>query len=166
VLALLVAAAVAMVAAPTASAVNNGYFFLQRQGADLCLQVTSHSVGASVVQMPCQPPVNPNSDQGWSRYCLPGTGDCDQLRNRGSGLCLEARNGAVNGGVVDMWPCNQISNENWAYPNYFNSILSRVSGTSTHCIDVPGGSFANGLAVQLYRCNGTNAQSFTNPDLV
>jgi hypothetical protein len=159
-------AAAGLAAASPASAVKNGYFFLRNEANGLCLQPTSHDATASIVQMPCEPPVNPNSDQGWSRYCLPGTGDCDQLRNRGSGLCLDARDGAVNGGVVQLWPCNWISNENWAYPNYYDGILSRVSGTGTHCVDVPGGRSTIGLAVQLYRCNGTGAQAFSNPDLV
>ena len=91
------------------------------------------------------------------------------LQNVATGLCLEARNGAANGTLVPLWDCSSTeSNTRWAwdtpsgegvFPNA-SEIQSRVSGSTGYCLDVPGASTAIGLQVQLYRCNGTNAQYF------
>jgi chitinase len=37
----------------------------------------------------------------------------------------------------------------------------RITGLAGKCVDVAGASTANGTAVQLYTCNGTNAQTWT-----
>ncbi|MEV6488093.1 glycosyl hydrolase family 18 protein [Actinoplanes sp. NPDC051633] len=37
----------------------------------------------------------------------------------------------------------------------------RITGIAGKCVDVAGASSANGTAVQLYDCNGTNAQTWT-----
>ena len=37
----------------------------------------------------------------------------------------------------------------------------RITGLAGKCVDVAGASTANGAAVQLYACNGTNAQTWT-----
>lgn len=66
-------------------------------------------------------------------------------RKLGTGRCLEARNGAVNGGAVDLWDCSSgESNERWYWP-------PSAAG---------GGSFTPGLQLQTWRCNGTRAQLF------
>ncbi|MEU1226127.1 glycoside hydrolase family 19 protein [Streptomyces sp. NPDC005828] len=38
-----------------------------------------------------------------------------------------------------------------------------ITGLAGKCVDVAGASSANGTAVQLYACNGTNAQRWSNP---
>jgi hypothetical protein len=93
-----------------------------------------------------------------------------KFQNAASGRCLEARNGAVNGGAVALWDCSSTeSNTRWAWgpanPGAFpfpdiQAIQSRVSGTTGYCLDVPGNSTAIGLALQTYRCNNTNAQLY------
>jgi hypothetical protein len=42
-------------------------------------------------------------------------------------------------------------------------LFSRVSGTSSYCLDIPGGQQVAGLAMQIYRCNGTEAQQWWIP---
>ncbi|UWP78562.1 glycosyl hydrolase family 18 protein [Dactylosporangium fulvum] len=37
----------------------------------------------------------------------------------------------------------------------------RITGLAGKCIDIAGASTANGAAIQLYTCNGTNAQNWT-----
>jgi chitinase len=37
----------------------------------------------------------------------------------------------------------------------------RITGIAGKCVDIAGASSANGTAVQLYDCNGTNAQNWT-----
>ena len=83
-----------------------------------------------------------------------------QMRNVGTGLCLDVRGGATNGVPIQQWTCNSISNENWDLGPAFVTMRSRVSGTQSHCLDVPQGSGQGGLAMQLYRCNGTQAQTW------
>ena len=39
----------------------------------------------------------------------------------------------------------------------------QITGLAGKCVDVAGASSANGTAVQLYDCNGTNAQTWSNP---
>ncbi|MER6290308.1 glycoside hydrolase family 19 protein [Streptomyces sviceus] len=39
----------------------------------------------------------------------------------------------------------------------------RIIGLAGKCVDVAGASSANGTAVQIYDCNGTNAQNWSNP---
>jgi hypothetical protein len=86
-------------------------------------------------------------------------------------LCLEARNGAVNGGAVDLWPCESSeSNERWHWPPSATPggspfpgpkpIQTRVSGSTGFCLDVPGAQTTPGLQLQTWRCNGTLAQRF------
>ena len=125
----------------------------------LCLQSVGGSTagGAAIVQEPC------NSDAG-QRWRMVSVGDSTyHYVNVSSGLCLDARGGAANHTPVQQWPCNNISNENWEYSDDdFNDeippLVSRVSGTSSYCLDVPGGKRIIGLAMQIYRCNGTGAQ--------
>ena len=127
-------------------------------GNNLCLQPVggSTAAGAAIVQEPC----DGSPAQTWFEY--PAGGTIGHYMNSSSGLCLDARGGAVNGTPVQQWVCNSISNENWEYPDVPSDdippLISRVSGTSTHCLDVPGAQSTPGLAMQIYRCNGSEAQ--------
>ncbi|MBY8882657.1 ricin-type beta-trefoil lectin domain protein [Actinacidiphila acidipaludis] len=61
----------------------------------------------------------------------------------------------------------------YAYSRIFNQLTTgstggggtgktgQISGYGGKCVDVAGASSANGAAVQLYDCNGTNAQQWT-----
>jgi len=39
----------------------------------------------------------------------------------------------------------------------------RITGLAGKCVDIAGANTANGTAVQLYDCNGTSAQTWSNP---
>jgi hypothetical protein len=130
------------------------YNFLTNQ----CLQPVNGSTaqGAAIVQEPC----NGSSAQEWVEISV---GDnIFHYANVLSGFCLDARGSAANGTPVQQWTCNRISNENWQPGEYVSDdippLMSRVSGTSTHCLDIPGGQKTPGLAMQIYGCNGTEAQ--------
>ncbi len=64
---------------------------------------------------------------------------------------------------VIQWPCSGINNQRFQasrdLPN-FASRRSRVAGTSTHCLDVPGELAPEAAAMQIWDCNGTPAQTF------
>ena len=158
------AAAVASVPASASLAAASStpgdiYNFLSNQ----CLQPVNGSIvqGAAIVQEPC----NEGAAQQW--LSVPAGGDIVHYQNVLSGLCLDARGGAVNHTPVQQWTCNSISNENWEpgedLSDYIPPLYSRVSGTSSYCLDIPGGQPTVGLAMQIYRCNGTEAQQWWLP---
>ena len=143
--------------------------------AGLCFQPTGNSSaqGTLIVQEPCD--LNPatltssNPFRQWSVSCLSSGCSVFHYVNVGSGLCLRARGltGPANGEQIMLWTCNQITDLNWAshsvdIPNRADllgfTLESRISGSTGFCLDVPGASGAVGLALQLFRCNGTVAQ--------
>ncbi len=135
------------------------YSFLSNQ----CLQPINGSTaqGAAIVQEPC----NKSAAQQWTKVSVGG--NIFHYVNGLSGLCLDARGGAVNGTPVQQWTCNKISNENWEpgedIDDTIPPLFSRVSGTKSTCLDIPGGQKTVGLAMQIYRCNGTLAQDWWAP---
>ena len=146
---------------PAAAASTPGdiYNFLSNQ----CLQPVNGSIvqGAAIVQEPC----HGGAAQQWVN--VPTSGNIFHYQNVLSGLCLDARGGAANHTPVQQWTCNSISNENWEpgedLSDYIPPLYSRVSGTSSYCLDIPGGQPTVGLAMQIYRCNGTEAQQWWLP---
>jgi len=160
--ALLIAATAAMVgslAFASPASASNHIVRIQNRGNLLCLQPDGASLdaGVSVVQVPCID----SQAQYWEFISLGGT--TFQIRNTYSGLCMDAFGGATNGTPVVQWPCANISNQKWDTGKQLPDIVtitSKVAGTSTHCLDVPGAQDTIGLAMQIYRCNGTVAQIF------
>jgi hypothetical protein len=158
------------IATPTVGDSANGpYYELKSQLSGQCLQPTNGSKdqGAAIVQEPC----NLKPAQGW-RAVFVGDNMFHYV-NLLSGLCLDARGGAVNGTPVQQWPCNNITNENWEpavdwrnHPLGPPWLISRVSGTHSHCLDVPGGNSTAGLAMQIYGCNQTLAQIWANGQII
>jgi hypothetical protein len=150
-----------LIATPTAGVSDDGvtYYEIMSQLSGQCLQPENGLTdrGVAIVQEPC----NRQPAQGWRAVRV---GDnIFHYVNFLSGLCLDARGGAVNRTPVQQWPCNIITNENWepkgdVGSQDFPPSISRVSGTHSHCLDVPGGNSTAGLAMQIYRCNGTLAQ--------
>jgi len=128
----------------------------------LCLQPAGGSTAhfATVVQEPC----DGSAAQGWEP--LSPSNNHYTFVNQVSGLCLWDWDGAADTashtGRVLMDDCNGSSNAEFNAGQHLPGVVpleSRLhfkdSGT---CIDVPGGSAAIGLAVQMYPCNGTGAQ--------
>jgi hypothetical protein len=125
-----------------------------------CLQPVGGSIepGAAIVQEPC----NSDPAQLWRQD--PVGDNLFHYVNAASGLCLDARGGANNGTPVQQWTCNHISNENWqlpsSFPGEYPPLISRVSGTSSHCLDLPGEQTDPGHAMQIARCNGALGQQW------
>ena len=141
----------------------------------LCLQPinATQDAGAEVVQWPC----NGRAEQRWVFHPVAtpgGSGLCTpsacfesyQIDNELSRRCLDALGGATNGTRVVQWPCARINNQTWetdfltGFPTVA-TMWSRVSGTFSHCLDVPGGQLSTvGLPMQIWGCNGTIAQKW------
>jgi hypothetical protein len=153
-------AAVASVPASASLAAASSPHDIYSFWSDQCLQPVNGSTdrGAAIVQEPC----NGGAAQQWTMD--PVSGNISHYVNGLSGLCLDARGGAVNGTPVQQWTCSGISNENWEpgedTGDIIPPLISRVSGTSSHCLDMPGAQKVVGLSMQIYRCNGTVAQEW------
>jgi hypothetical protein len=124
-----------------------------------CLQPINKSMdpGAAIVEEKC----TGVAENVWILIDV-GNGSF-HLMNGLSGLCLDARGAATNRTPVQQWTCDQITNENWEFlavagAPYKAVLRSRVSGSSSYCLDVPGGNSAPGTAMQIYTCNNTTSQ--------
>ena len=111
----------------------------------------------AIVQQPCD-----GSDaQSWVPQ-QHGSGNDYYFLNQHSGACMYLDvNSPFNGAPIIQAPCNGVTNELWrtAPLPQVTVVTTRVGGrVTTFCIDVPGGSSANGLPVQLFSCNGSLAQ--------
>jgi len=161
-LSLAVVTAASLTVASPANADTSGP--IRNTGNQKCLTPVNPSQGAAVVQHPCDIDRGIiNRDQEWDAVCKDASCSIVHMVNHGSGLCLDARGGATNGTPIQMWTCNSISNENWDFGlsprgSQVFAFRSRVSGTRSHCLDVPGAQDMDGLPMQLWNCNGTAAQ--------
>jgi Ricin-type beta-trefoil lectin domain-like len=169
----MMAAGVTAAAAPAHATTVSPYWQILTLGGNTypvleCLQGDlGGPLGSSVTQHYCDP-ANTNPNQQWLPISTGGDGY--KFQNVATHLCLEGRGGAANGTLVPLWDCTSAeSNTRWAWDQSspgadafpgIEKIQSRVSGSTGYCLDVPGASTAIGLQVQLYRCNGTNAQYF------
>ena len=127
-----------------------------------CLQpINDTGQGAAIVQEPC----NGGAAQQWTEVSVGS--NVFHYVNVLSGLCLDARGGAVNGTPVQQWSCNSISNEKWQpgedVSDEIPPLISRVSGKQLLPRHTRGSGSA-GLAMQIYRCNGTLAQQWWFPE--
>jgi hypothetical protein len=151
-LAVAVAVVAPMLTAKPAAALQPFVFF--NAHTNMCLEPQNDSTaqGTPIVQEPCKR----SGAQQWIYY---GGG----FLNAQTGLCLDARGGAANHTPVQQWPCNTISNETWevfvpAKGSLSAPVQSRVAGSSSFCLDIPGGQATVGLAMQIYGCNETVSQ--------
>jgi hypothetical protein len=152
-------------AALPASASTSNYFEIAVQTGTnapvMCLQPFNPAGGAGevIVQRPCS---IGGQAQNWAPINTSGT--TYEFLNQATGMCLDVRGGAARGTPIQQWPCGNISNEHWTWPHSFPDafwpLTSQVAGSSGFCLDVPGASTQDGLAVQLYSCNGTAAQAW------
>jgi hypothetical protein len=140
-------------------------------GNGLCFQPAGGSSldGTPIVQKPCdlnRVLTSSNRFQDWSVSCLNSGCTVFHYVNVGSGLCLAAEgNGPANGLPILLKVCRNVTDLNWTQHQVITveglnsfTMESRLAGSTGFCLDVPGASGTIGLALQLYRCNGTVAQ--------
>jgi hypothetical protein len=151
---------------------TNGPIYSILSNKKLCLQpadvpVGTSPQGAAIILEPC----NGSLVQQWQRVTVTD-GFPDHYVNQFSGLCMDAHGSAANYTVVQQWTCNSITNERWQYassdltnvhgPHVFSQIGGAPSGVY-FCLDIPGGQATAGSFVQIYVCNGTDAQRWLTP---
>jgi hypothetical protein len=147
--------------APPAGAAPALYNPIANIGNGLCLQPQGGSTGeVPVVQMPC----NGSFAQGWKYVSIQNSSRI-HLVNQLSQTCMNAFGPTVNGTPVIMIQCVTVSNEEWLPDKRLPEVVqlqSRAGNTNTNlCLDVPGAQPTVGLALQIWRCNGSVAQHFT-----
>lgn len=157
----LVAAMVGSVAvAGSALADSHDDLTVRNAATGKCLQPKdgSYADGVPIVQVTC----NGNAVQRWDFV------DYDDHRfvvwNAATLKCMDAAGLNKNGTPIIQWPCggsltNLMFQASRDLPGYV-SLKSRVSNTSTHCIDVPGGLATEGAEMRLWACNDTASQTF------
>ena len=160
--ALLLSAIALLATAGPADAVGVVFTRLQNQGNLKCLQPENESTQefARIVQVTCTQTGVRAFAQSWQHIDLGNSHF--RFQNQLSGYCIDAFDGAFNGARVLQGTCVPISNEEFrtsAAPPALMTLQSRVGFRDTgFCIDVPGASSQEFLAVQLFQCNGTVAQ--------
>lgn len=107
-------------------------------------------------------------------WCIPlPTISCDSIgqigyhiKNQQTDLCLDARDGATNNGsVVQQWTCRAETSARsmiwWIEDGDYPDQIKIVNFNSELCLDVRGGSLADGAQLQQYHCTDNNtAQNF------
>lgn len=126
-------------------------------GSGLCLEPAGSGLGEPILQQPC---VNNRPAQQWG--LSRATTTHYQIVNRGSGMCLDVRNGVnADRTVVQQWSCNlQHPSKRWRpstlVPDHFFKFISAIG---SRCLDVAGGSLQPGARIQIYRCTASNTNT-------
>jgi hypothetical protein len=143
-------------ASPARADALPGNWIQNNGGSGLCLQPVGGSFdqGAAIEQVNCD---KTTTLQRWVAFNFSQDLRVFQMRNAATGFCLDAQGGAANHTPIVQWTCNSISNEKWDLGPDFIALRSRVSGTSSHCLDVPAASLQEHVTMQLYRCTNNNS---------
>jgi len=96
-----------------------------------------------------------------------GAGGGFQLVNAGNGRCLDVEGRrSDNGTRILHWACHGGPNQVWRQgtesppPRPRDEPVVLVSAASGKCLDAGGGMKREGTPLQLWQCNGTEAQAF------
>jgi hypothetical protein len=82
-----------------------------------------------------------------------------QLRNAATNTCADGKGyNSRNNTVMQSYACHGGRNQGFWYDQARQSLHVELS--HDRCLDVAGGQFASGTAVNLYNCNGTAAQTW------
>ncbi|NUR48271.1 MAG: hypothetical protein HOV71_09080 [Hamadaea sp.] len=83
--------------------------------------------------------------------------------NQAQGVTSGAGGNCTTGGTTVFQPVNEILGAYGLSLTTTGGGTSRIIGWQNKCIDVPNSNFADGQRLQLWDCNGTNAQNWTFP---
>lgn len=161
-----------------ATAAGDNQWYEMKTAMGTCLDVPSGRTqnGARMQMWPC----NGATAQMW-RYEYRDTWKAGRiLRNAASWQCLDLPNANIySGAPIQQWDCTSNNPQLWLPTDYRTTppeTAAYCRGTwcqieftgagrlksSGYCLDVPGGSGAWGIKVQLWRCNNFPAQAFAH----
>jgi hypothetical protein len=151
----------------------NGWFNIVNTNSQLCIDLATATVGATIVQNTCDACSNPPCWTQLWRFVDVGGGYYEIQNRQFSSDCLEARQqgGTVSGVQLDLWNCWGGQNQQWM-PVLQNNIFyhfvmpytgctdSGNPGTNNCCMDVTNGYTNAGQPLQQWNCNGSGAQTY------
>lgn len=86
----------------------------------------------------------------------------DQIRMKSfANKCIDNSSWSnANNNPIVIWDCGATDNkgQRWLYNSDTRAFVNVDTGK---CLDVPSANFANNVKLELYECNGSNAQKFT-----
>jgi GH25 family lysozyme M1 (1,4-beta-N-acetylmuramidase) len=127
-----------------------------------CLTISAAADGAAAELEPCAGAPTQQWHLVYPRGVNPSLGwRWTTLINPWSGMCLAAPlQGTKNAAQLSLAPCNGYADEEWTLPP--GPITSQIPG---QCLDVSGDQVANNTKIDIWNCNGTNAQTWVaEPD--
>ncbi|TGL60622.1 ricin-type beta-trefoil lectin domain protein [Leptospira sarikeiensis] len=83
----------------------------------------------------------------------------DSIRVRQNESIAVDANGSTSGSLVSQWTWHGGNNQRWE-KNYESPYFTLVNQASNRCLDISNSSTANGARIQVYNCNGTDAQKW------
>jgi sugar lactone lactonase YvrE len=140
--------------------IKNGYQ-LVAQHSGKCLDVSdeSYASGATMHQWEC---LGAATQQNQVFTIRPKDASHFELVARHSGKCVDVQNASQEvGATIQQWDCNGTGAQSWwigpAYPEPgLSEYVNVVNQNSGQCMDVSGGSTANGAPIHQWPCLGTN----------
>jgi endoglucanase len=142
-----------------ASISTSSWFNVVNQNSNSCVdaQGWGTSNGTVVQQWSCG---SQQYNQEW-QFQSKGNGIYSVVnRNAPSEAWNVVNNGTGDGSLIQLWTYGGGSNEQWMPVALGGNLYKIVGVGSGRCLDIPGASTANGVQLQIYDCNGTEAQSF------
>jgi hypothetical protein len=68
-----------------------------------------------------------------------------------------------SGRPVQVYDCHDWDSQHWVFQYDKTGSIQLYNQSAGKCLDTPGSSTTNGIALQIYGCNGTRAQRFAAP---
>ena len=136
------------------------FSWLRNSQSRMCIQPEYQAGinGLAIVQQSCN---EDNVYQQWLEVRVDNSRS--HFVNRGSGQCLDDRNGATaDSSPVQQWTCNSTSTTMmWRAQEIGPYTYRYINERSGKCLDVRFGSFDPGAVLQIYHCTSNNgAQGF------
>lgn len=146
--------------------VANDLYEIRNVNSNKCLDVSGASVsnGAKVQQYSC----NGTSAQRWAIQAL-GNGQYRVMPQTAANKCLDVSGGsASNGAAVQQWTCNgtaaqlfTLALDNTGAQPIPDSTFRITTNTAPGlCLDIDTGNGWDGVNLQQWECNGSDAQRF------
>jgi hypothetical protein len=95
---------------------------------------------------------NGTANQLWSAHLMGTTSGVTvwEIRNRWSGMCLDARNNRLaDGTLIQQWPCTGKRNQLWAF-DFESWALASTFNSLPEVLDVQNRSTSSGARIQLW----------------
>jgi aryl-phospho-beta-D-glucosidase BglC (GH1 family) len=135
------------------------WYNIVNQNSGSCVDATNKGTtnGTTVQQWACG---NNAYNQEWEFEFATNGNYYVANRNAPSETWNVTGNGTANGSLMQLWTYGGASNEQWTAVSLGGGYYKFVGVGSGRCLDTPGASKANGVQLDIYDCNGTEAQSF------